>query len=80
MQIMQTAHKEFTTQEQLPMDIIKQLEVYRLENRITQVDLAKEIGVAFATVNRWLNGKVKPNKIQTYHIEKLLKHKTKRQK
>lgn len=54
------------------MDIIRQLELYRLENRITQVDLAKELKVAFSTVSRWLNGKTKPNKIQQYHIEKFL--------
>ncbi len=54
------------------MDIIKQLELYRLENRITQVDLAKELKVAFSTVSRWLNDKTKPNKIQQYHIEKFL--------
>ena len=54
------------------MDIIKQLELYRLENRITQVDLAKELKVAFSTVSRWLNGKTTPNKIQQYHIEKFL--------
>lgn len=55
------------------MDIIKQLEIYRLENKITQQSLAKKLGVAFCTVNRWLNGKTKPNKIQEYHIKKLLK-------
>lgn len=55
------------------MQIIKKLETYRLENKITQQELAKKLGVAFATVNRWLNGKSKPNKIQSYHIEKLLK-------
>ncbi|MBU4304456.1 MAG: helix-turn-helix domain-containing protein [Candidatus Omnitrophica bacterium] len=54
------------------MDIIKQLELYRLENRITQVDLAKDLKVAFSTVSRWLNGKTTPNKIQQYHIEKFL--------
>ena len=54
------------------MDIIKRLERYRLENRISQEDLADTLGVSFSTVNRWLNGKSKPNKIQTYHIEKLL--------
>ena len=54
------------------MDIIKQLELYRLENRITQVDLAKDLKVAFSTVSRWLNGKNAPNKIQQYHIEKFL--------
>jgi transcriptional regulator with XRE-family HTH domain len=60
-------------QELLSMDIVKQLEAYRLENRVTQVVLAKEIGVNFSTVSRWLNGKTKPNKIQQYHIEKFLK-------
>ncbi len=55
------------------MDIIDRLETYRLENRITQQALADTLGVAFATVNRWLNRHIKPNKIQAYHIEKLLK-------
>jgi len=55
------------------MDIIKELETYRLEHKIPQEELAKQLGVAFSTVNRWLNGKSKPNKIQSYHIEKLLK-------
>lgn len=54
------------------MDIIDRLERFRLENKIPQQDLAKQLGVAFSTVNRWLNRKSKPNKIQTYHIEKLL--------
>jgi Helix-turn-helix. len=55
------------------MDLIKRLEIYRLENKIPQEELAKKLGVAFSTVNRWLNRKSKPNKIQSYHIEKLLK-------
>jgi transcriptional regulator with XRE-family HTH domain len=55
------------------MDIIARLETYRLEHKITQQILAKKLGVAFSTVNRWLNRHIKPNKIQTYHIEKLLK-------
>lgn len=53
--------------------LIQQLESYRLENKITQEELAKKLGVAFSTVNRWLNGKTTPNKIQQYHIEKFLK-------
>jgi transcriptional regulator with XRE-family HTH domain len=55
------------------MDIIKQLENYRLEKKISQEELAKELEVAFSTVNRWFNGKSKPNKIQSYHIYKLFK-------
>lgn len=57
------------------MDIIEKLETYRLENKISQQQLAETLGVAFSTVNRWLNGKTKPNKIQQYHIEKFLKGK-----
>jgi len=59
------------------MGLIKQLEAYRLENKIPQQELAKRLGVAFSTVNRWLNGKSKPSKIQSYHIEKLLKGRAK---
>jgi transcriptional regulator with XRE-family HTH domain len=54
-------------------DILKRLEDYRLEHKITQERLAEMLGVSFVTVNRWLNGKHKPNKIQEYQIRKLLK-------
>lgn len=60
------------------MDIIKKLKTYRLENKITQQELAKKLEVAFATVNRWFNERTQPNKIQSYHIEKLLKLNLKR--
>ncbi len=53
--------------------LIERLENYRLENKISQEQLAKKLGVAFSTVNRWFNSKSKPNKIQSYHIEKVLK-------
>jgi len=53
-------------------DLITKLEEFRLENKITQVELADMLGVAFVTVNRWLNGHQYPNKIQAYHIKKLL--------
>lgn len=72
---MQVKSKNITSPEQNPMDIVKELEHYRLENRVTQEELAKEIGVNFSTISRWLNGKTTPNKIQQYHIEKFLKGK-----
>ncbi len=56
------------------VNLIERLDTYRLENKISQEQLAKKLGVAFATVNRWLNKKSKPNKIQSFHIEKLLKN------
>jgi len=52
--------------------LLQQLEIYRLDRKITQEKLAKQLGVAFSTVNRWLNGKNKPSKIQQYHIDKIL--------
>ena len=60
------------------MDLLKRLENYRLEKKITQQKLADKLGVSFSTVNRWLNGKSKPNKIQNYHIAKLLKRKSRK--
>jgi DNA-binding transcriptional regulator YiaG len=30
---------------------------------LSQEDLARELGVSFATVNRWENGQVKPSKL-----------------
>jgi len=75
MQDMQVKLKDISSLEQNSMDIVKQLELYRLENRVTQEELANEIGVNFSTVSRWLNGKTTPNKIQQYHIEKFLDRK-----
>ena len=54
------------------MELINKLDIYRLENRLSQEKLAKLLRVSFATVNRWFNGHSKPNKIQEYHIKKLL--------
>jgi len=55
------------------MDIIKQLENYRLENRVSLQKLADELRVSFSTVSRWFSNKTRPSKIQQYHIEKFLK-------
>ena len=54
------------------MDIVKQLETYRLENRISLQELADVLKVSFSTVSRWFSGKTRPSKIQQYHIEKFL--------
>ncbi len=53
--------------------LIKKLEDYRLEHKISQTKLAGILGVTFVTVNRWFMGKFVPNKIQRHHIKKLLK-------
>jgi transcriptional regulator with XRE-family HTH domain len=55
------------------MQIVKRLETYRLEKRVSLQKLAEDLGVSFSTVSRWFSGKTKPSKIQQYHIEKFLK-------
>jgi len=59
------------------MDLIKALRHYRLERQLTQEDLAKKLGVAFTTINRWFNGKTRPSELQEYRIKKLLKKRSK---
>lgn len=56
------------------MNLIQQLEEYRLKHRLSQAKVAKKLGVSFATVNRWFNKRTVPNKIQQYHIVQLLKN------
>jgi transcriptional regulator with XRE-family HTH domain len=57
------------------MNILDNLNTYRLDNKISQQELAKMLGVAFCTVNRWFRGHHKPNMIQEHHIQKMLKKK-----
>lgn len=57
----------------MPGDLIDRLNTYRLENKVTQQELARRLGVTFQTVNRWLNRHLKPGQIHEYHIRKLLK-------
>ena len=54
------------------MDLIEALRQYRLERQLTQEELAKKLGVAFTTINRWFNGKTHPSELQAYQIKKLL--------
>jgi len=54
-------------------DIIKRLKEYSYQNNFSQVELAKELGVSFQTVNRWFNNKVKPSDLQLNKIRKFLK-------
>ena len=57
----------------MPQDLIGQLNIYRLEHKLSQPQLAKKLGVTFQTINRWLNRHMKPDQIHAYHIKKLLR-------
>ena len=41
----------------------------RRQLEISQEDLARELGVSFATVNRWENGRTKPSRLATAQID-----------
>ena len=43
------------------MSFAEDIKRIRLSAILTQEEFAKEVGVAFATVNRWETGKAKPN-------------------
>jgi len=49
--------------ESKPKDYSRIIKEVRNQLGISQEDLAREIGVSFATVNRWENGIVKPSKL-----------------
>lgn len=47
--------------EVLVMSFAEDIKKMRRKAFMTQEDFAKELGVSFATVNRWETGKAKPN-------------------
>ena len=47
--------------EVLSMSFSEDIKRIRRKAYLTQEDFAKEVGVSFATVNRWETGKAKPN-------------------
>src|SRR3989339_2175196 len=50
---------------------IKKIEAITAKTGWTQAQFAQEIGVTFATVNRWLNKHTKPHAAQLKQIDKL---------
>ena len=49
------------------MSFAEDIKKIRVKSFLTQEEFAKELGVAFSTVNRWETGKAKPN-IKTMKI------------
>jgi DNA-binding transcriptional regulator YiaG len=50
-------------------DYIALVKEVRSQLAISQEDLAREIGVSFATVNRWENGQSKPSKLAKAQLD-----------
>ena len=56
------------------MDVARIIKVIRISLDLSQEEFARQLGVAFTTVNRWENRKVIPNKmartlLKSYCIE-----------
>ena len=61
----------------LSNNISEQLRALRRERGWSQEDLARELGVSFASISRWENGKAKPSKMASASIKRLLLRKVK---
>ena len=63
--------KEDMTNQTEQRDLIEELRQYRLERRMSMVDLSGKLGVDVGTLSRWLSGG-RPNAVNRYHIQKFL--------
>ena len=52
-------------------NIAEELKKLRQQHGWSQEDLARKIGVSFATVNRWENGKTKPSRLAQEKIKQV---------
>ena len=58
-------------------NIAEELRQLRQQQGWSQEDLARKIGVSFATVNRWENGKTKPSRLAVEKIQVVVKRTSK---
>ncbi|MCG2701358.1 Fic family protein [Candidatus Parcubacteria bacterium] len=54
------------------MNVSEKLKIIKMLSGFTQENMAKDLGVSFATLNSWINNKSKPHKSKTELIDKLL--------
>jgi len=55
------------------MKIINELKQLALKNGIKQESLARDLGVTFATLNRWFNGKAVPRNKAVFKVESYIR-------
>ena len=56
-------------------NIAEELKKLRQQQGWSQEDLARNLGVSFATVNRWENSKTKPSRLAVEKIQVVVKRK-----
>lgn len=57
------------------MDFSEKIKSVRLQLKLSQEDLAHELGVSFATINRWENGNYNPSRLAKKAFEDFCKSK-----
>ena len=58
------------------MNFAKKVKLVRTELKLSQEDLARELGVSFATINRWENGSYNPSRLAKKAFEDYCKKRT----
>lgn len=56
----------------IPNEFAFSVKSIREQLRISQEDLAKELGVSFATVNRWENNRTQPSQLAKKQLEQFI--------
>lgn len=54
-------------------ELIKELNIYRFNNGISQLKLSKELKLSITTVNNWFCRRFKPSMLHSFKIKKFLK-------
>lgn len=57
------------------MSFSEKVKYVRTELKLSQEDLARELGVSFATINRWENGNYLPSRLARKAFEEFCKEK-----
>ena len=55
------------------MDFAEKVKYVRSQLKLSQEDLAHELGVSFATINRWENGNYQPSRLAKKAFEDFCK-------
>ena len=55
------------------MEFKEKVYTARMKLGLTQEAMAKELGIAFVTINRWENGVSNPNKLKEYKFNEFCK-------
>lgn len=55
------------------MSFAEKVKLVRTELKLSQEDLARELGVSFATINRWENGSYNPSRLARKAFENFCK-------